>query len=145
MASETITRGSCLCGKIQYEITGKLDNNNMCWCISCRKVTGSVAMANTWCMKENFKLLQGEDSLKIYFDRSCDSGGCIERGFCTSCGSTMISENREKFPGAYIVPVGSMDIDPSTADWAPKAEYYVKRKVPWIETPDNTTKYTELW
>ncbi|GAP82654.1 putative DUF636 domain protein [Rosellinia necatrix] len=145
MATPKVTLGSCLCGKIQYEISGKLEDNNMCWCNSCRKVTGSVAMANTWCLKENFKFISGEDALKIYMDRSCDSGGCIERGFCSSCGSTMISENREKFPGAYIVPLGSMNVDPSTAGWELKAEYYVKRKTPWLTTPENTTKYEELF
>lgn len=45
-------RGSCLCGKIQYEMKGELKNNCLCFCNSCRKVTGSIGMANTWLPKE---------------------------------------------------------------------------------------------
>ncbi|KAI1374175.1 Mss4-like protein [Hypoxylon crocopeplum] len=143
--STSTIRGSCLCGKIQYEMQAEPKNSALCFCNSCRKVTGTVAMANTWCPKENFKILSGAEVMKVYLDRSCDSGGCIERGFCAECGSTMISENREKFPGVVIVPVGSMDIDPAGPAWRPGTEYYCKRKAPWLATPEDTIKYEELF
>lgn len=57
----------------------------------------------------------------------------------------MISENREKFPGNYIVPMGSMDIDPASPAWVPGSEYFCKRKAPWFATPENTIKYRELF
>jgi hypothetical protein len=57
----------------------------------------------------------------------------------------MISENELKFPGQVIVPAGTMDIDFSTNAWVPKAEYYCKRKAPWINTPEETQKFVALF
>jgi len=50
--SSSTIRGSCLCGKITYEVVGAPVNNCLCFCNSCRKHTGSIGMANGWYMKE---------------------------------------------------------------------------------------------
>lgn len=50
-APEPIT-GSCLCGGIQYEVTGEPMKRVMCHCENCRKFTGSSFMANSF-MKES--------------------------------------------------------------------------------------------
>lgn len=94
---------------------------------------------------QNFKLLTGADTLRTYNDHSPDSGGMIERSFCVDCGSTLVAENKEKFPGAVIVPAGSMEIDPAGDAWRPGGEYFCKRKAPWFQTPEDTTKYRELF
>jgi hypothetical protein len=96
-------------------------------------------------LTQNFKILTGNETLRTYEDRSPDSGGMIERSFCSECGSTLVAENREKFPGAVIVPAGTMEIDPAGEAWTPGSEYYCKRKAPWFQTPSETTKYTELF
>jgi hypothetical protein len=38
--------GSCLCGKIHYEVTGEFEQFFFCHCKSCRKDTGSAHAAN---------------------------------------------------------------------------------------------------
>ncbi|KAI8932348.1 hypothetical protein NX059_010541 [Plenodomus lindquistii] len=101
-------------------------------------------MANSWYMKENFKLLTGSETIRIYEDRSPDSGGMIHRSFYSHCGSTLTAENKKLFPGAVIVPMGSMEIDPAGDVWSLNGEYYCKRKSPWFKTPDGTTKHKEL-
>ncbi|KAL6711552.1 hypothetical protein ACN47E_004486 [Coniothyrium glycines] len=139
------TTGSCLCGKITFETIGAPISNCLCFCNSCRKHTGSIGMANSWYTKENFRILTGNDIMHTYEDRSPDSGGMIERSFCSACGSTLIAENKKLFPGAVIVPAGAMEIDPAGQSWAPSSEYFCKRKAPWFQTPSETTKYTELF
>jgi hypothetical protein len=69
----------------------------------------------------------------------------IDRSFCSHCASTLTAENKEKFPSAVIVPVGTMEIDPAGEAWQPSGEYYCKRKSPWFKTPEGTTKYRELF
>lgn len=93
---------------------------------------------------KNFKLLTGADTLRIYEDHAPDSGGMIERSFCTNCGSSVIAENKRLFPGAFIVSAGAMEIDPAGKAWSPQAEYFCKRKAPWFQTPGDTTKYNEM-
>jgi hypothetical protein len=84
--------------------------------------------------------------MSVYDDNSPDSGGTIHRGFCATCGSTMISENKKLFPGNWIVPVGALELDDSrTAGWRPATEFFCKRKMPWFGTPADTVKYHELF
>jgi hypothetical protein len=90
---------------------------------------------------QKFKLLKSSEYLKVYIDNACDSGGTVHRGLCSSCGSTMMSENKEKFPGSWIVPSGALDIDPTEGVWKPQMEYYVKRKATWLSTPEETKKF----
>jgi len=89
--------------------------------------------------------LTGAETLRTYEDHSPDSGGMIERSFCSECGSSVISENKKLFPGAWIVSAGAMEIDPAGKAWIPHAEYFCKRKAPWFQTPDDTVKYKELF
>jgi hypothetical protein len=94
---------------------------------------------------QKFKLLKGSEYLKVYIDNAYDSGGTVHRGFCSSCASTMMSENKEKFPGNWIVPSGLLEIDPTEGVWKPQMEYYVKRKAAWFSTPKDTEKFQELF
>ncbi|KAL2018287.1 hypothetical protein VTK56DRAFT_991 [Thermocarpiscus australiensis] len=145
--TKSMVRGSCLCGRIQFEMLVPKSNeqNCLCFCNSCRKITGSVGMANTWCKKEDLKFLTPESLMSVYEDNSPDSGGTIHRGFCATCGSTMISENKKLFPGNWIVPVGALEFDPLTTEWQPRTEFFCKRKMPWFSTPADTVRYKELF
>lgn len=41
-----IYHGSCLCHKVQYELTGEPFTFFVCHCVNCRKATGSAFMSN---------------------------------------------------------------------------------------------------
>lgn len=94
---------------------------------------------------QELQFLTPESLMSIYEDKSPDSGGTIHRGFCATCGSTMISENKKLFPGNWIVPVGALEVDPLTTTWKPHTEYFCKRKMPWFTTPADTVQYKELF
>ncbi|KAJ6000348.1 hypothetical protein N7481_000757 [Penicillium waksmanii] len=64
-----IITGSCVCEKVRYELTGSPITNIICHCDTCRKITGSVFMANSAYTRENFKIITGEDVLKVYDDK----------------------------------------------------------------------------
>ncbi len=54
-------RGSCLCGAIQIEITGKTTELGMCHCSLCRKVSGVASNCNLMTSRGNLKWVSGED------------------------------------------------------------------------------------
>ena len=75
-------KGSCLCGGITYEVTGKLRDVIACHCTQCRKTSGHFVAA-TACDDDDLKFNK-LDTLTWY-----RSSPIAERGFCNRCGSTM--------------------------------------------------------
>ena len=57
------TKGSCLCGEVNYEITGTLGIFQYCHCSRCRKFTGSAYAANIIVAPNQFNWLSGEEML----------------------------------------------------------------------------------
>lgn len=45
--TETAITGNCLCGTVQYELSGPPIINVLCHCKNCKKSTGSSFMANS--------------------------------------------------------------------------------------------------
>ena len=56
-----MTRGSCLCGAVKFEIDGKTTEIGMCHCSKCRKVTGVASNANLMVSRDGFKWITGEE------------------------------------------------------------------------------------
>jgi len=63
ISTSLIILGSCLCGKITFEVIGKPINNCLCFCNSCRKFTGSIGVASSWYKKEVCRLTMMKTSL----------------------------------------------------------------------------------
>ena len=61
-----IHKGSCLCGSIEYKVTGDFDNFFFCHCRSCRKDTGSAHAANLFSSTAELKWLKGGGSGKYF-------------------------------------------------------------------------------
>jgi hypothetical protein len=80
-AAMRLTRGSCLCGAVTYEIKGPLRQVIACHCGQCRKAMGHYAAA-TQALAEDMVILG--DTLKWY-----KSSETAERGFCSNCGGNL--------------------------------------------------------
>lgn len=153
MSSKTIT-GSCLCRQIHYELTGAPEMTFLCHCENCRKITGSMFMANSFYLQsvrpcprtrsnrerltkplsQQFQLLAGEDLLKTYHDSRTESGGTLARSFCSNCGSPLFVTNKANphIKDAIIVPAGTMDLGAEDDQWAPQREVFTKRRAEWL-------------
>jgi hypothetical protein len=46
--------GSCLCGSIQYQYDGEINEIALCHCGQCRKAQGSAFAANSPLLVRNF-------------------------------------------------------------------------------------------
>ena len=79
-------KGSCLCGSIEYQITGYARNIINCFCKQCRKTSGHYVAA-TRVSKDDFTL--NEQSTLSWFESSPNAF----RGFCSQCGSNLFWDN----------------------------------------------------
>ena len=92
--------GGCQCGRVRYEVRGKLRDVIACHCVQCRRTSGHFVAA-TACRREAFTLVKGQ-SLKWY---SCVPG--FRRGFCCECGSNLFFE--EEGGERVSIAAGSLD------------------------------------
>ena len=97
--------GSCLCGNVRYEISGRIHDIVCCHCSKCRKAQGSAFATNGNVKLEEFRFIRGEDGLCGYES----SPGHI-KFFCTSCGSPIMSKN-DRFPDQVRIRLGTLESD----------------------------------
>ena len=100
-------RGSCLCGKVQYEINGPLFEALNCHCSMCRKARGAAFRSRARIKRSQARWVQGEDQITYY-----KSSPGNHRGFCRICSSPILSEF-EADPTVFSLPLGAFDDDPS--------------------------------
>lgn len=105
--SEKSVKGSCLCKKISYEITGNLGVFQYCHCSRCRKFTGSAFAANVFVAPDDFRWLDGEEYVGRY---DPEETKYFATTFCKNCGSSL--PWLSKSGRVVIVPAGTLDEDP---------------------------------
>lgn len=126
--------GSCLCGKVHFEIEGRFDSFFLCHCKNCRKDTGSAHAANLFSSTARLKWLSGEDIVKTF---DFDSGHI--KSFCTECGSAL--PNIQINGTLLCVPAGSLD---SEVTIIPNAHIFYAQKANWENNLDKIPKFDEL-
>jgi hypothetical protein len=112
--------GSCLCGSVKYEISGKVGDIIHCHCQTCRKAHGSAFSSVASVQDKDFKL-SGSEHLKSY-----ESSNGKHRYFCSNCG-TQIYAKREN-TAHVILRLGSLDSD---IDSVEKEHIWVSQKASW--------------
>jgi hypothetical protein len=123
-------RGSCLCGKVQYEIDGPLFEALNCHCSMCRKAHGAAFRSRARVRANHFRWVQGEDQITYY-----ESSPGNHRGFCRICGSPILS----KFEADPTVFTCRLE-----RSMTPERHVYVKSKAPWFAISDGLPQFDEL-
>ena len=77
-----INKGSCLCGRVTFTVTGALKPPDACHCVQCRKHSGHY-FASTDVPKAAVAIT-GQENLTWYH-----SSAKVRRGFCSTCGSSL--------------------------------------------------------
>jgi len=127
-------KGSCLCGAVEYGITGSLGPVVYCHCSRCRKSNGSAFAAVSPVAAEDFRIFKGQESLRSY---STDAG--VHRVFCSACGSP-INSKRDNEPEIVRVRIGTLD---TPIDAKISAHIFVGSKAEWDEILDDSPQYDE--
>jgi hypothetical protein len=97
--------GSCLCGKVHYNfLQAKVISTHHCHCTDCQKSTGSGKATIVMVPDE---ALNVEGNLK-FFTVTGTAGSHISRGFCSDCGSPVISFMEEN-SGVKFIKAGTLD------------------------------------
>lgn len=124
--------GSCLCGKVKFEIDGLLPNIANCHCSMCRKFHG--AAFGTYGTAHSLIWISGQELIKIY--KSSDKA---ERGFCSHCGSSLYYKLASP-DSAYEIALGVLDQEPN---YPVNADIYCDSRAKWSENMQNLAKYSE--
>lgn len=123
--SDTI-EGGCQCGAVRYRIEGKPLDLVVCHCTECQRQSGSAFGMSLAIPAASFRLTKGV--LKSFAVR-CDSGRTKTCMFCPDCGTRIYHQTN---PLGMSVKAGTLD---DTANLAPTAHYWTKRKQPWVVIP----------
>lgn len=95
--------GSCLCGRVKFEVAGDFESFYLCHCKHCQKDTGSAHAANLFSSSAKLTWLTNTDDLKTYNLPSTRH----TRSFCSQCGSAVPSIQMDG--KLLVVPAGSLD------------------------------------
>lgn len=134
--TETVFKGSCLCGEVTYEIEGPFKIFQYCHCSRCRKFTGSAHSANLFVPPDQFRWVGGEEFVGRYEHKEARY---LATTFCKQCGSSlpwMVQGGKN-----IVVTAGTLDDDPEVK---PMWNVFWGSHAPWLEETDNLPKYDEL-
>lgn len=126
-------RGSCLCGAIEFEITGAARSATHCHCRRCRKARGTANATNLLVPLDGLRYVRGEELLTKY---RLPEAKYFAHWFCGVCGSSMprFDEGR----GFTVVPMGALDDDPGVR---PERHIHVASKAPWDTICDDLPQF----
>jgi hypothetical protein len=130
--------GHCHCGKIAYEAEVDPTTVQMCHCLDCQTLTGSVFRVTIPAPPESFRLIQGNP--KIYM-KVADTGSRRGHAFCGDCGAPVFRLPTDNNPN-YSLRVGGLD--QRAALGPPRKQIWVKRRLSWVtaiaEIPEVTSQ-----
>jgi hypothetical protein len=129
-------RGSCLCGAVQYEATGKPTRFYHCHCSRCRKSSGTGHATNLFLEEGQLVFTNGEDAVQRYKIPEAER---FSRQFCSKCGSSVARFVPEL--NGIIIPAGSLDTDPPIM---PQARIFWGSRASWSCSDDNIPCFDEL-
>jgi hypothetical protein len=116
--------GSCLCGKVRFEVTLPFERFVHCHCSRCRKTTGTAHATNAVVKAAAFRWHQGEEYVRRY---DLPTASSFATSFCQQCGSPV--PHRTRSGREVIVPAGSLDDDPGCqperhVHWSSRAGWF---------------------
>jgi hypothetical protein len=127
-------KGSCLCGKVRYEVRGDPQAMYYCHCQTCRKANGSSFATNMIVTADDFAVVAGGELLSAF-----ESSANKHRHFCSKWGSPIYS-HAEKTRHVVSVRCGTLDTEPSVR---PSIHFYVADKAGWMEICDGLPQVAE--
>ena len=120
--------GRCLCGGVRFELTLPFRRANHCHCSLCRRHSGSTGLLQGRVPRDRFRLLQGEDLIRVYRP----AGGRSVKAFCSVCGSSLFGN---QWPEGDEVSVRLSALDAGTV--ALDYHSWVGSKASWDQLPDD--------
>ncbi len=128
--------GSCLCGGIQYQVSGLLNKIQICHCQQCRKAQGSAFAANLPVNVAEFTITKGRELLREFESQTREGK---YRVFCCCCGSAIISR-LDSAPDVVRLRAGTLD---EPIDSEVTLHQFVAHKAGWWDINDSLPQHDE--
>ena len=126
------SKGSCMCGAVRYEVTGRSSRVLHCHCQSCRSHTGA-SMATLAVFKAEQVTFSGEDR-KPY-----ESVPGVHRAFCANCGTSLTWETVFGDEGPLCAIHISTFEDPEAL--APTGHSFYTERISWFDVADSLPRH----
>lgn len=133
--TSTSFSGGCQCGAVRYTIAAKSLVGYACHCRECQKQSASAFGVSVPVLEGAFDIVGELQS----WGRPTDSGSYSDCYFCPRCGTRLYHSGKNR-PGLITVKGGSLD-DPAAVNFV--AHIWTRRKVRWIDLPDNLPQWDE--
>ena len=125
-------QGSCLCGKIRYEVNEASGYIDHCHCTFCQKSHGAAFGSYLEPVTpENFSWLEGEEYVGRY-----QSSSHSARLFCSVCGASLVAE----INGGEVLAPTAGTVDGGT-ELSAIAHMFWQSKANWCELDDDLPKF----
>lgn len=131
-----IYKGSCLCGRVRFELDEPITRVGHCHCSMCRKWSGSAFLTYAGVEQGHLRWTGGEAELARYA-----SSADYERCFCRHCGSSIVFIPRYDSKAKSWVAMGTLD---SAGDLVPTEHIFLDSKAPWFEITDELRQFAGL-
>jgi len=122
--------GGCFCGAVRFELELPSKWCAHCHCTMCRRIHGAGYVTWVGMQSEQFTLLQ-DDELQWY-----ESSPGARRGFCKTCGSSMLFES-VRWSSETHVALACLN---QAIDRKPQAHAFYDSHVEWMPVDDSLTK-----
>lgn len=132
LSGGTLLKGTCLCQGVAFELDGAVTELLYCHCSMCRKSHGSAFRARGKVNAGQFHWLRGQELVRFY-----ESSPGEHRGFCSTCGSNILTKFDRK-PQEFGLALGVLDDDPGLR---PTCHVFVGSKASWHEIRDDLPQY----
>ncbi|KAF3404760.1 hypothetical protein DPV78_002533 [Talaromyces pinophilus] len=119
--------GQCNCGSIRVAFDEVPDGCILCYCDNCRR-SGGLSSVNFFLDESNIAVHDPNNVLRKYTDKNTASGGVIERQFCGTCGSPILSLVLAD-PGTVFVKASLLNVEDIPQ---PKKENFPHKKPQWM-------------
>lgn len=124
--------GGCLCGKVQYQITGQLFDAKSCHCSQCRKAYSAQASVTARVNVSDFKWTSEEQYLTTFM-----KSAVFGYQFCQVCGTTLCTVLNGQ---VFQISLACLHDDPKIDL---QHHIYVASKAKWEVMPDGVVQYAE--
>lgn len=125
--------GKCLCGQVEFQLSGELPAIYQCHCSRCRRATGSVSNAALIIPSQQFQWIRGQEQITSYIAASG-----YRSDFCSNCGSPVPNPLDGRFE--YWIPTGLLT---GNIHLKSGVHLYTGSKASWDIIPDNQLQYPE--
>lgn len=131
--SETTLAGHCLCGDVQYEVSGTPMRFVHCHCERCRRATGTGHATNLLLQSDGIDWKGTESRVKRFRLPEAERFGTA---FCSNCGSLLPRAGKDM----VVVPAGTLDTVPEIR---PQGRIFWDSRAEWSCSEDGLPTYSE--